>query len=321
MHLVFGCSITASGSLPHCEHTPWPLLLQILGAVLEFLSSLVGNPGSTAGRGFNPVGGAPGGNPGFTAGRGYNPAGGAPGGEAHGWEPRSTNAITTKTTYWKLKPRLGTRSHHKGTKFYLHYKTHNRAATSRSSTSQPQSPKVVWNDRASQEESKATSHVPSNGRKRWELPEKSYCEQHNQQVPTNSRRKEPAAEFPNNAIQNDVAATKQNDVAPLTSSNLPPAGRLKPSAGSQIQKLETRRWFIIPKAGTSCNIQNAALQLTKRRRIATSANPADNPRAIPAARYSSAQISCSWTTSRNIQTTTFPPRATGMLTRVDICFG
>ncbi|KZV51650.1 hypothetical protein F511_29066 [Dorcoceras hygrometricum] len=39
-----------------------------------------GNPGSTAGRGFNPAGGAPGGNPGSTAGRGFNPAGGAPGG-------------------------------------------------------------------------------------------------------------------------------------------------------------------------------------------------------------------------------------------------
>ncbi|KZV49425.1 hypothetical protein F511_36638 [Dorcoceras hygrometricum] len=46
--------------------------------------------------------------------------------EAHGWEPRSTKAITIKTTYWKLKPRLGSRSHHKGTKFYLHYKTHDR---------------------------------------------------------------------------------------------------------------------------------------------------------------------------------------------------
>ncbi|KZV29808.1 hypothetical protein F511_22582 [Dorcoceras hygrometricum] len=46
--------------------------------------------------------------------------------EAHGWEPHSTNANTTKTTYWKLKPRLGTRSHLKGTKFYLHYKTHDR---------------------------------------------------------------------------------------------------------------------------------------------------------------------------------------------------
>ncbi|KZV44755.1 hypothetical protein F511_36549 [Dorcoceras hygrometricum] len=45
MHLVFGCCITESGSLPHCEHTPWPLLLQILGAVLEFLSSLVGPSG------------------------------------------------------------------------------------------------------------------------------------------------------------------------------------------------------------------------------------------------------------------------------------
>ncbi|KZV29014.1 hypothetical protein F511_44028 [Dorcoceras hygrometricum] len=37
--------------------------------------------------------------------------------------------------------------------------------------------KVVWNDRASQEESNATSNVSNNGRKRWELPEKSYCEQ------------------------------------------------------------------------------------------------------------------------------------------------
>ncbi|KZV51459.1 hypothetical protein F511_35844 [Dorcoceras hygrometricum] len=39
-----------------------------------------GNQGSTAGRGFNPAGGAPGGNQGSTAGRGFNPAGGAPGG-------------------------------------------------------------------------------------------------------------------------------------------------------------------------------------------------------------------------------------------------
>ncbi|KZV31895.1 hypothetical protein F511_42369 [Dorcoceras hygrometricum] len=77
---VFGCCITASGSLTHCEHTPWPLLLQILGAVLEFLISpywgltpcpsgawfvslfvlFLGNPGFTAGRGFNPAGGAAG---------------------------------------------------------------------------------------------------------------------------------------------------------------------------------------------------------------------------------------------------------------------
>ncbi|KZV16336.1 folylpolyglutamate synthase [Dorcoceras hygrometricum] len=48
MHLVSGSSVMASGSLPHCEHTPWPLFV-------------VGNPGSTAGRGFNPAGGAPGG--------------------------------------------------------------------------------------------------------------------------------------------------------------------------------------------------------------------------------------------------------------------
>ncbi|KZV26579.1 hypothetical protein F511_07544 [Dorcoceras hygrometricum] len=59
--------------------------------------------------------------------------------------------------------------------------------------------------------------------------------------------------------------------------------------------------------------------------------PPDDPnsRAIPAesyssappvASYSSAQFSRSWTTSRNIQMTTFPPRATRMLTRIDICF-
>ncbi|KZV16982.1 hypothetical protein F511_28396 [Dorcoceras hygrometricum] len=41
-----------------------------------------GNPGSIAGRGFNPAGGAPGGNPGSIAGRGFNPAGGAPGGSS-----------------------------------------------------------------------------------------------------------------------------------------------------------------------------------------------------------------------------------------------
>ncbi|KZV40359.1 ubiquitin carboxyl-terminal hydrolase 13-like [Dorcoceras hygrometricum] len=61
----------------------------------------------------------------------------------------------------------------------------------------------------------------------------------------------------------------------------------------------------------------------------TSSNLVDNSRAIPAASYSSAspaasysctQISRSWTTSRNIQMTMFPSRATGMLTRVDICF-
>ncbi|KZV30649.1 hypothetical protein F511_11166 [Dorcoceras hygrometricum] len=36
-------------------------LLMIPGAMFEFLSSLEGNPGFTAGRGFNPAGGAPGG--------------------------------------------------------------------------------------------------------------------------------------------------------------------------------------------------------------------------------------------------------------------
>ncbi|KZV31084.1 DNA helicase, UvrD/REP type domain containing protein [Dorcoceras hygrometricum] len=40
-------------------HSSWARQRQILGAVLEFLSSLVGNPGSTAGRGFNPAGGSP----------------------------------------------------------------------------------------------------------------------------------------------------------------------------------------------------------------------------------------------------------------------
>ncbi|KZV19722.1 proline-rich family protein [Dorcoceras hygrometricum] len=49
--------------------------------VINQTSGSIWNLGFTAGRGFNPAGGAPGGgNLGFTAGRGFNPAGGAPGG-------------------------------------------------------------------------------------------------------------------------------------------------------------------------------------------------------------------------------------------------
>ncbi|KZV45909.1 hypothetical protein F511_27693 [Dorcoceras hygrometricum] len=59
MHVVFGCSVMASGSLPHCEHTPWPLFVVDEQQVELFDAS--GNPGFTAGRGFNPAGGAPGG--------------------------------------------------------------------------------------------------------------------------------------------------------------------------------------------------------------------------------------------------------------------
>ncbi|KZV15830.1 hypothetical protein F511_07777 [Dorcoceras hygrometricum] len=54
--------------------------MSLWGLVCFFVMLFSGNPGSTAGRGFNPAGGAPGGNPGSTAGRGFNPAGGAPGG-------------------------------------------------------------------------------------------------------------------------------------------------------------------------------------------------------------------------------------------------
>ncbi|KZV25787.1 hypothetical protein F511_40595 [Dorcoceras hygrometricum] len=54
--------------------------MSLRGLVCFFVALFSGNPGSTAGRGFNPAGGAPGGNPGSTAGRGFNPAGGAPGG-------------------------------------------------------------------------------------------------------------------------------------------------------------------------------------------------------------------------------------------------
>ncbi|KZV37657.1 hypothetical protein F511_30362 [Dorcoceras hygrometricum] len=53
-------------------HSSWARQRQV-----ELLDAS-GNLGFTAGRGFNPAGGAPGG--GFTAGRGFNPAGGAPGG-------------------------------------------------------------------------------------------------------------------------------------------------------------------------------------------------------------------------------------------------
>ncbi|KZV32762.1 hypothetical protein F511_31688 [Dorcoceras hygrometricum] len=48
-------------------HSSWARQQQV-----ELLDAS-GNPGFTAGRGFNPAGG----NPGFTAGRGFNPAGGA----------------------------------------------------------------------------------------------------------------------------------------------------------------------------------------------------------------------------------------------------
>ncbi|KZV29506.1 hypothetical protein F511_22735 [Dorcoceras hygrometricum] len=65
---------------------------------------------------------------------------------------------------------------------------------------------------------------------------------------TTSRCKEPTAEFSSNANQNGVAATYQNDVTPLTSSNLPSAGHLKPSAGFSSRE-------ILPKAAnlTSAN--------------------------------------------------------------------
>ncbi|KZV26271.1 hypothetical protein F511_42067 [Dorcoceras hygrometricum] len=64
MHLVFGCGVKASGSLPHFEHTPWPLFVADL--VELCLSSLVpflveAFSCSAAGRGFYPAGGAPGG--------------------------------------------------------------------------------------------------------------------------------------------------------------------------------------------------------------------------------------------------------------------
>ncbi|KZV50755.1 ENHANCER OF AG-4 protein 2 [Dorcoceras hygrometricum] len=48
-----------------------------------------------------------------------------------GWEPRSTNTITTKTTYWKLKPRLGTRSQHKGTEQDLNTKERSSTCTTK----------------------------------------------------------------------------------------------------------------------------------------------------------------------------------------------
>ncbi|KZV23255.1 ent-kaur-16-ene synthase, chloroplastic [Dorcoceras hygrometricum] len=59
----------------------FPLCAEWLATTVHRLGVVAsGNPGFTAGRDFNPAGGAPGGNPGFTAGRDFNPAGGAPGG-------------------------------------------------------------------------------------------------------------------------------------------------------------------------------------------------------------------------------------------------
>ncbi|KZV40516.1 hypothetical protein F511_37653 [Dorcoceras hygrometricum] len=75
MHLVFGCSVKASGSLPHFEHTPWPLIrCRSFGAMFEFLGSLFDCSLQLLSR-----------NLGFTAGRGFNPAGGAPGGDFTCW--------------------------------------------------------------------------------------------------------------------------------------------------------------------------------------------------------------------------------------------
>ncbi|KZV29515.1 hypothetical protein F511_00793 [Dorcoceras hygrometricum] len=101
--------------------------------------------------------------------------------------------------------------------------------------------------------------------------------------------------------------------------------RTLPTTGSQPKAGQPDDWF--KHRGNSSKSWYQSRHL--KRSVATnqngvaqlmSSNLLDNSRAIPAASYSSAQISRSWTTSRNIQTTTFPSRATVMLTRVDICF-
>ncbi|KZV20583.1 hypothetical protein F511_09990 [Dorcoceras hygrometricum] len=102
----------------------------------------------------------------------------------HNKEPERSDPTPAKHTqnrsqasYRKSRPI--TKAHEqdliaKGTKFYLYDTTHNRAATSRSSTSRSQPPKVIWNDRASQEESNSTSNASNNGRQRRELTGKAH---------------------------------------------------------------------------------------------------------------------------------------------------
>ncbi|KZV28792.1 hypothetical protein F511_28856 [Dorcoceras hygrometricum] len=69
----------------------------------------------------------------------------------------------------KLKQRLILRSQQQFEVLPQRHDTWPKTVTSRSSTSRSQIPKVVWNDRVSQEESNATSNVSNNGRQRREF--------------------------------------------------------------------------------------------------------------------------------------------------------
>ncbi|KZV30858.1 hypothetical protein F511_36621 [Dorcoceras hygrometricum] len=136
--------------------------------------------------------------------------------------------------------------------------------------------------------------------------------------------KKPAAEISNNANQNDVVEhylrLVLNQKLDNQTTGLNIAGNLQklPQATVAHHQLQAT----VAHKSLAAGYQNGVTPLT-------SSNLVDNSRAIPAASYSSAspaasysstQISRSWITSRNIQTTTFPSCATVMLTRVDICF-
>ncbi|KZV41979.1 hypothetical protein F511_29506 [Dorcoceras hygrometricum] len=174
-------------------------------------------------------------------------------------------AITS--LYYKLQsvPQFCSKITTKGSreiwKFYLSYTTHKRAATLRFTTSQPQPPRLVWNGRASREESNATSNVPKGGRKRWEFVGETHDEHscnNNQQLLNPITNK-----------SQQLKTTSQGDMSLATcdwSSN-PKAGQpndwmllRKPTTGSQIQKLDC----LHPKTGTSRCIKTLRSNLIKR---------------------------------------------------------
>ncbi|KZV38657.1 transmembrane receptor protein tyrosine kinase [Dorcoceras hygrometricum] len=233
-------------------------------------------------------------------------------------QPNQRLISTTKLSR-ELNSRLGTDLITNGMKFYLYDTMHNQAATSRSSTSRSQPPKVVWNNRSLQEESNATSIVQDDGRNRWESPDKINGT-NNQQTQRNQLLKSQTTlnKTTTHSLRHPISSHSNHHQLQATIAN-------KSLAAGQ------------PNAGSKYKSWNQ-LQHTKRS-VATNQNGVALPRhqiwssrAIPAASYvkprrelqerlptltSGKQICAS--TGALAKTTTFPPRAIVMLTRIDIC--
>ncbi|KZV41722.1 hypothetical protein F511_29987 [Dorcoceras hygrometricum] len=85
MHLVFGCGVKASGSLPHFEHTPWPpFVADLVELCLSSLPPFLVVAFSC-----------------YPAGRGADPARGATGGDSIGY-PRMSTSGESSTTMHRL---------------------------------------------------------------------------------------------------------------------------------------------------------------------------------------------------------------------------